>query len=263
MKYYDENDYTLYLGDVLEELKNIEDNSIDVIVTSPPYNMKSVSQNKGNVDIKYDEYKDNLPWEEYCKWQIDILNECYRVLKSNGVMFYNNKERFEKGNFFSPDAFIHNSKLKVRQCVIWDKGATHNYTAKGYGISHEYIWVLYKETPPQIKTNHSILKSVWRINRATNNSHPAPFPIEIPARCIYTILEDTKGVVLDPFNGSGTTGVASKLLGHKYIGIDMSENYLDMSIDRFNNYQCEFIDVEIEKQNHKVKKPYSTKNKNK
>ena len=92
---------------------------------------------------------------------------------------------------------------------------------------YEHIYWLYKDTPIKIDTNHSILGDVWEINIEKNNKHPAPFPLELPLRAIYSMYGNNEGkTILDIFNGSGTTGVATLLLNHNYIGIDISKKYL-------------------------------------
>lgn len=92
--------YTLYCGDCLEKLKLIEDNSIDCIVTSPPYNKgckagdaKKYKNKIWNPSISYDVYSDDMPEEEYEKWQIEVMNELWRTLKLSGSVFYNHKIR--------------------------------------------------------------------------------------------------------------------------------------------------------------------------
>ncbi|MFN3871331.1 MAG: DNA methyltransferase, partial [Aquificaceae bacterium] len=92
----------------------------------------------------------------------------------------------------------------------------------------ERIYWLYKPKGDnfigeELKYKHALLTSVWRLPPEKENPHPAPFPIELPTRIIYYLLEDKKGIVIDPYCGSGTTLVAAKLLGHGYIGIDISK----------------------------------------
>ena len=72
---------------------------------------------------------------------------------------------------------------------------------------------------------------MWKFSAEMKNPHPAPYPIQLPTRCIQAVMQKP-GVVLDPYSGSGTTGVAAKLLGHDYIGFDLSEEYHDMARER-------------------------------
>ena len=84
--YYDNDNYRLYLGDVLDVLKKIPNDSVDMIFTSPPYNIDLKNRKDTNI-ATYDNWDDNLEYEEYCKWQIDVLNECYRIIKTGGGTF--------------------------------------------------------------------------------------------------------------------------------------------------------------------------------
>lgn len=259
MIYKETNDYKLMLGDVLEELKKIPDESIDMIFTSPPYNI-DLSNSKGDFKLKYDNWDDNLEWSEYCEWQIKVLKECFRVIKKDGVMFYNHKDKFKDGEYHNPITILFNSMFKIRQNIIWYRKKCFNFTTGGFGDEYENIYMLYKETPPKIATRHSILGDVWEIGIEKNNKHPAPFPLELPLRAIYSIFNEEDGkVILDIFNGSGTTGVAALLMKNKYIGIDISKKYLDMSVKRLDNYMNESQKGQDELDKHKVDNSYNAK----
>ena len=83
------------------------------------------------------------------------------------------------------------------------------------------------------------MSSIWRFPPERNNPHPAPYPLVLPLRIIYSLFDDKKGVVIDPYIGSGTTAVAAKLLGCDYVGIDISKEYIKMSEERINNFESE------------------------
>lgn len=257
--YYKNENYQLYLGDVLDVLKTIPDKSVDMIFTSPPYNL-NLSKSKGDFKLQYDNYDDNMTWEDYSVWQIKILDECYRVLKDKGQLFYNHKDKFKNGIFKSPYEISQKSKFKMRQNIIWFRKNCFNFTTGGFGDMYENVYWLYKNEEIKIKTNHSVIGDVWQIDIERNNNHPAPFPLELPLRAIYSIFDDEENkTIMDIFNGSGTTGVASLLLNHKYIGIDISKKYLDMSIKRLNNYMGESSKAQDEINLHNVDNPYNAK----
>lgn len=260
MKLYEKNEnYTLILGDTLETLKEIPSESIDIIVTSPPYNINLKDRKDTNI-ATYDNYDDNLEWDEYCQNQIDVLNELYRVTKKNGVLFYNHKDKFKNEEYRNPIEIIFKSKWKIKQNIIWDRGSSLTYNSGMFGDVYENIYYCYKGISPKTKTKHNVLGTIWRINRAIKNDHPAPFPLELPLRAIYSILDDNKNkIILDPYNGSGTTGVASLLLGNKYIGIDMSEKYLKKSKKRLDNYLSESDIGQKEIIKHHVENEYNNK----
>lgn len=101
------------------------------------------------------------------------------------------------------------------------------------------------------------MTSVWKIRPENRNlNHPAPFPLEIPLRCIYSILDKQNGLVIDPYVGSGTTGVACKFLNCDFIGIDCSNEYIDMARNRIKNFELEREKAELELNLHKVKESF-------
>ena len=120
----------IYCCDVLEGLKQLDDNSIDLIITSPPYNKKGFNGGSSKVrdcdlwhhtiDYGGDENVDNMPEEAYEQWQIDVINECIRVLKSDGSFFYNHKNRVKKNQMVSPLKWIEKSNAICRQQITWD-----------------------------------------------------------------------------------------------------------------------------------------------
>ena len=88
--------------DCLEGLKSLDDESVDLIITSPPYNLGKSHHTRNNRFKPYTDYNDDMPEELYQKWQTEILNECYRVLKKNGSMWYNHKNRIKNGQQIEP-----------------------------------------------------------------------------------------------------------------------------------------------------------------
>ena len=131
-----------------------------------------------------------------------------------------------------------------------------------FGDVYENIYWLYKGNSIKTKPYHNVLGTIWRINRETQIDHPAPFPLELPLRAIYSIYDDEENkIIMDIFNGSGTTGVASLLLNHKYIGIDISDNYLKLSKSRLDNYMSEAIRGQEEIDKHCVVNSYEEKKK--
>jgi site-specific DNA-methyltransferase (adenine-specific) len=104
----------------------------------------------------------------------------------------------------------------------------------------ERIYWLVKGKPKELKPKHAKLTSIWEIRpEQGHKEHPAVFPIELPTRIIASLLEEEDGIVIDPFCGTGTTLVASKLLGKKYIGIDISEEYVEYAKRRLERAEKE------------------------
>lgn len=260
-EYIKKDNYTLFLGDVLEVLKNMPSESVDLIFTSPPYNLDLGKRKDTNI-ATYDTWNDNLDYQEYCDWQIAILDECFRILKKNGQLFYNHKDKFKNEEYKTPIEYLLKSKFKIKQNIIWNRKSALSYNAGMFGDVYENVYWLFKGESVKTKTKHNVLGTIWTIDKETNNDHPAPFPLQLPLRAIYSIYDEEEGkVIMDIFNGSGTTGVASLLLGHKYIGIDISENYLKKSIKRLDNYQKESLKGQEEINNHVVQNGFVSKNK--
>jgi len=224
---------TIHLGDCMESLKKLEDNSISLIITSPPYNKKGV--------INYDSYSDNLEEEKYQKWQIEFLNECFRVLKPDGSLFYNHKIRQTKNynSCIHPLSWILKSKFIFRQEIIWDRLGDRNTDINRFIPTTEQIFWLTKTTNVRFK-RISGLTEVWDIKPDYKSKHPAPFPVEIPDIILDNVLGDKEMrknipddfIVLDPFMGSGTVAVSAIKHNVKWLGFDLSENYQKMAYDR-------------------------------
>ena len=229
-------------GDCLEVMKDIDDESIDLIITSPPYNNwrnKRTQRNRDSywksTNIVYDNYSDKMTDSDYIKLQINVINECIRILKSTGTMCYNHKDRIYNFEVFSPLQWILKTVAVYRQRITWDRCSMLAYNPVRFYRVEEDIYILGKKAKG-FKWNKDTSKylSIWRISPSSKEFHPASFPIEIPNRCIEAFT--TEGdCVLDPFAGSGTTLVAASTLGRNFIGIDCSEKYCKIARQRIEN----------------------------
>jgi len=115
----------------------------------------------------------------------------------------------------------------------------------------------------ELESKHALLTSIWRFPPERKNGHPAPFPLVLPTRIIYSILGDTKaGIVIDPYVGSGTTCLAAKLLGFDYLGIDISSEYVKDAEKKIKNSEKYKGVVEEEKGLHYVEKTFQERKKN-
>ena len=242
----------LILGDTLTEIRKLPDGIVDVGVTSPPYNKQEKHKGWLVKNVVYDAYKDAVPEAEYQQNQVDALNEIYRITAPGGSFFYNHKIRWERGEMFHPMDWLRRTRWTVKQEIIWDRVLAANIRGWRFWQVDERIYWLYKPVGShligkELKSVDAKLTSIWRGVPEGKNPHPAPFPLWLPARVIIAILgADNPGVVLDPYVGSGTTAVAAKLLGHRYIGIDRSEAYIQMAQDRLLNAQSEMAAVQKE-----------------
>jgi modification methylase len=219
-------------------MKQMPDQSVDLIVTSPPYNLrnttggKCIKSNQRGKKVKtllakgYNNYSDNLPQNQYEKWQRNCLKQMYRLIKENGAIFYNHKWRVQNGIIQDQRNII--KDLPLRQIIIWQRKGGVNFNNGYFLPTYEVIYLIPK---PKFKLlpKANWHGDIWSITQDLKNSHPAPFPIELA----YRIISSTNAqIILDPFIGSGTTAVAATLLNRNYIGIEISQEYCNMAQKR-------------------------------
>ena len=234
----------LKLIDCLEGLKELADNSINCIVTSPPYNKKGLqgrvkpnNQCWGKFNIDYATYGDDMPEADYQLWQQEILTECHRVLTPDGSLFYNHKPRRHRNRAHLPFEFIQHTPLTLYQLIIWNRRNSPNIRNDCLVPCTEHVYWLTKgkpytdrpALPPEYKTE------VWEIPPERQKDHPAPFPPTLVNNCI--LLSTRPGdTVLDPFMGSGTTALCANTLGRQWVGFEVDQYYYDMTHERLNNH---------------------------
>lgn len=224
-------------GDAISEMKKIPENSIDLIVTSPPYNLKNSTGN-GMKDGRggkwanaalvngYATYDDNMPYDKYVEWQRNCLSEMMRLISDDGAIFYNHKWRVQGGLIQDRHEIIEN--FPVRQIIIWKRKGGINFNPGYFLPTYEVIYLIAK---PKFKLvpKANAVGDVWEFMQEQKNIHPAPFPTALIERIISST--DAK-IILDPFSGSGTTAVVAKSLGRKFIGIEISKEYCEYSEKR-------------------------------
>ena len=244
--YYKSDDILIYKEDILK-IKSIPNSSIDLIVTSPPY----------NVDIHYNSHLDDLSYEDYLEFTKKWIQKCYYLAKNEGRFLLNIPLDKNKGGQKSVGADI--TKIakdigwKYHSTIIWNEGNISRRTAWGSYMSAsapyviapvELILVLYKNSWKKTSGSrkNDITKQefmdwtngIWTFpgqSKKGAGGHPAPFPIELPKRCVklFSFVGD---IVLDPFLGSGSTLIASYLNNRKGVGIDIDKEYCDIAIRR-------------------------------
>lgn len=238
----------IYQSDVLEGLHQLDDNSVDLIITSPPYNKSgfngySKKKRDGDVWNKAIDYGGNVDVDcmdeaDYEAWQVAVLNECFRVLKDDGSMFYNHKIRVKKNKISFPLEWINKSDFICRQVITWDRGGSTNLDPCRYIPSNEYIfWLIKERKNPRFKRLKNILfnSETWKFGPEKKNSHPAPFPVELPDNIIPCVSQGERILVMDPFMGSGTVAVSAVKHGCDYIGFDLFKEYIDMANERIEH----------------------------
>lgn len=223
--------------DCLEGMRNLPDKSIDLVVTSPPYNLKNSTGNgmkcgKGgkwsNAALinGYATYDDCMPYDAYCQWQRECLSEMLRLIKDDGAIFYNHKWRVQAGLIQDRHEIVQG--FPVRQIIIWRRKGGINFN-RGYFLpTYEVIYLIAKKDF-KLAPKANSYGDVWEFGQEQNNLHPAPFPVALIDRIISST---TSQIVLDPFMGSGTTAVVAQGLNRDFIGFEISEEYCKMSQER-------------------------------
>lgn len=238
MKYPADYLNKIICGDCVSVMKDIPDQSIDLVVTSPPYNLnirktfKNTSEWKGkwnNSKLQsegYDQHSDYMPEPKYIAWQKEVLQECFRIIKDTGAIFYNHKWRVQNGLYQQRPEII--AGLPLRQIIIWKKAGGINFNEGYFLPTYEVIYLIAK---PKFKLAPKANRfgDVWEITQEKGSWHPAAFPVELASRCVQST---TGSIILDPFMGSGTVAVAAKQHGKSYIGIDISQDYCDKATAR-------------------------------
>jgi len=251
----------IFCGNTLDILKTLDKDIVDVGITSPPYNKMEKQKGWLVKNVIYDNYKDVKSEEEYQQEQIEVLNEIFRITKEGGSFFYNHKTRWDKGKMLHPMEWLLKTKWCVKQEIIWDRMIAANIRGWRFWQVDERIYWLYKpinnnKIGEELQSKHAQLSSIWRFPPERDNPHPAPFPITLPTRIITSILNENDGLVLDPYCGSGTTLVVAKLLNKKYVGIDISQEYIEYAENRLANYQKERLKINEELAKHKIEKTF-------
>lgn len=246
----DENIF--YLGHVLDCLKDIENNIVDLVFTSPPY----------NVGINYENHKDTMKYSEYLDFLAEVTQQLYLKIKDDGRFVINIPSITADGEY--KPLFVdfinlsHKIGFKIRNDIIWHKHQVSKRTAWGSFMSpsdpyviqpYEFILVFNKKHKKHLgnKKNIDITKeefinfslALWDIKPETRreilDACPVPFPEELAYRVIkfFSYMHD---IVLDPFGGSGTTSFVSTVLNRKSIYIDNSKKSYSFAINRVKNY---------------------------
>lgn len=227
-------------GDCIEVMRQIPDESIDLVVTSPPYNLKNSTGNGmkdgrggkwANAELVkgYKTYHDCMPHDQYVAWQKECLAEMLRIIPEDGTIFYNHKWRVQNG--LLQDRYDIVSGFPVRQIIIWKRKGGINFNPGYFLPTYEVIYLIAK-SKFRLKPKANAYGDIWEFIQEMKNPHPAPFPVALIDRIISSTYAE---IVLDPFMGSGTTAVAAKFLKRQFIGIEISEEYVAMAEERLKN----------------------------
>ena len=231
---------TIICGDAIEVMRQMPDESVDLVVTSPPYNLKNSTGNGMKAGTRtgrwannplqngYAHHGDEMPHDEYVTWQREVLTEAMRLLKCDGAIFYNHKWRVQAGLIQDRADIV--AGFPVRQIIVWKRAGGFNFNPGYFVPTYEVIYLIAKKGFKLVPSANGH-GDVWEFTQEMKNRHPAPFPIGLPMRCIESTAAQ---IVLDPFSGSGTTALAARRLGRAYVGIDISPEYCQMAEERLD-----------------------------
>lgn len=232
----------IHEGDCLEVMKTFPNNCIDLIVTSPNYNNWRNRRTQAKredywkrTNIVYDTCSDKEDDAAYEDKQIQVINEMVRILKPTGTICYNHKDRIFNFQVKSPLEWILKTNAVYRQRVTWDRCGMQAYNPVRFYRVDEDIYILGKQAKGFVWNKEAAkYLSIWRIVPNKNvYGHNATFPEEIVERCVLAFTAKD-GIVLDPYNGTGTTTKVAKNMGRHYIGIDVSKKYNEIAEKRLH-----------------------------
>lgn len=235
-------------NDCLDYMKTMEDDSVDLTFTSPPYNMnlnflngKYVQRNdkKHKFRNKYNNDMDNMTMEEYYNFSINIIDQLLRV---SNIVFYNIQPL--SGNRQALWQLFGHYAKNIKELFIWDKGHAIPVINKGVVNSQYELLIIFDKNNPQKRTfdkynfERGELNNLWQIKkeRSKLKGHGATFPTELCKKILENFTNEND-IVFDPFMGSGTLGVVAKQTNRDFIGIERDKEYYDFAVNRINNTQ--------------------------
>ncbi len=228
-------------GDAIEVMKQIPDESVDLVITSPPYNLKNSTGNGmknsktgkwANAALQkgYSNHDDCMPHDKYVKWQRNCLTQMMRILSEDGAIFYNHKWRVQAGLLQDRQDIV--AGFPVRQIIIWKRKGGFNFNPGYFLPTYEVIYLIAKPKFKLVRGANSY-GDIWEFTQELKNEHPAAFPVSLIDRIISST--DAK-IILDPFMGSGTTAISAINFDRNYIGIDNSPDYCNMAEERIKSH---------------------------
>ena len=212
-------DIELWHGDCLELMKEIPNGSIDMVLTDPPY---GINYQSNYIKEKYSKIEN----DNDISWLDDFINECFRVSSKISAHYFfcshHNIDKFKQAI---------EKKFKVKNFLIWEKNNTSMGDLKGDFASKVEFVIFATKGRPFIRGKRD--PNIFKFKKTGNKLHPTQKPVDL---CEYLIgkFSDESYRVLDPFMGSGSTGVSCKNLNRKFIGIELDENYFNIAKKRIN-----------------------------
>ena len=213
----------LICADCLEILPTLP--KVDVVITSPPYNIGNI-HHTGNIRAFH--YQDDMPEEKYQTWQVSVLDTC-----KASHLFYNHKNRIRLGKQITPYEWLLRTRWVIKQEIVWRNGGQNFDPCRFYPMTERIYWLA--ETIDAKGNNSGSWTDYvsWEPVKV-QPEHGRQFNVKFPETMITFVNAQS---VLDPFMGSGTTGVACMNLGCKFIGIEIERKYFDIACERIEQAQ--------------------------
>ena len=248
-------------------MNDIIDESIRLIITSPPYFNAKNYNHQDQIGLNSNSYA------KYISSMNPVWRECFRVLKPNGKLCINSPilpmdkqtmSTHHNRDYLNINNDIENNILNTTEffrydLIIWDKGSTdqlmmgsYPHPPNFYGLNTiEFINIFVKDGKPEKIDNKTknksklskdewrkYISSIWKFPPEHDRAHPAPFPVELPFRLIK-LFSFTNDIILDPFMGSGTTALAAKMVERHFLGYELNKNYIKLGEKRLKQYQAD------------------------
>lgn len=254
--YYKQGNFELYLGNCLELLEKMKENSVDMIFADPPYNLSNdgfTCQNGRMVSVNKGKWDKSNGLKRDFEFHIAWTKTCHRVLKPGGTIWVSGTYH----SIYQCGFALQVNKFHILNDIAWFKpNASPNLSCRFFTASHETLIWARKDKKGKHKFNYKLMKegnwpedfikkpnlqmrSVWAMgtpkpSEKKHGKHPTQKPIDLLVRIV--MASTNKGdLVVDPFTGSSTTGLAAILNDRKFKGIDTEKKYLNLSIKRFKD----------------------------
>jgi site-specific DNA-methyltransferase (adenine-specific) len=229
-------------GDALSLMREMPSGSVDLVITSPPYNIRNSTGNGlkdgrggkwANAALQrgYTHHDDCMPHEAYVSWQRQCLAEMLRMVTDDGAVFYNHKWRVQAGVLQDRSDIV--AGFPVRQIIIWKRKGGFNFNPGYFLPTYEVIYLIAKPGF-RLAPKANGFGDVWEFTQEMRNSHPAAFPVDLIDRIVMSTAAQT---ILDPFIGSGTTAISALNFGRDFVGIDISPEYCDLARERIAGHR--------------------------
>ena len=264
--------------DCFDMMRGLNDNTINIVLTSPPYNNSRTSNTEyclKTANCRYEEYSDSKTNEEYCNWTRDLFNEFDRILKPNGVILYNISYGNENPNvmFEAINAVIVQTPFMIGDVIVWKKKAAlpNNVSPNHLTRICEFVFVFCrkdeyhtyqgnKQEVSKSRTGQPFYENIFNFVEANNNDgvtefNRATYSTELCEKLLKIYAKDGN-VVYDPFMGTGTTAVACKNLGLDCYGSELSAKQVEYALNRLDplkyNINIYMSKIRKETNNNKV-----------